>query len=61
LLIEGKRVVDFTADAGGLKVGFEGVAAACAGDAEGVLIPDVAVVGIGDGKNEGWAALGLDI
>ena len=61
LLVQGQGIVDFTADTRGLEVGFQSIAAAGTGDTQCILIPDVAVVRIGDGKDKARGDSGWEI
>ena len=52
LFIHGARVINLAADVAGLQVIFQGVALSGLGEAEGVLVPDVFVVRVGDGQDD---------
>ena len=52
LLVHRDRIVDFAADSRRSEVLFEGITLALPDDTQGVLVPDVLVVGIGNRKND---------
>lgn len=52
LLIHGDGIVDLAADFGGGQMVAQGVAAAFIEDAEGELVPDVGIVGVGDREDD---------